>query len=309
LLKNIDCTVFVARSDFNFIPDTLPALLRLASRSKSEIYVNLDTTTPTGFLGTNLNQSTLVEIKGKLERIKRNHYFNLVQSKSPKKERLKLSTEAMGYSYPQTHCFRGYPILDSFKQFTDSYADYILHFDCDMIFYEAPNFSWIKEGIRVMEENEDILCVLPKGGPPKKNHTLNQGTTPYHYDKKRGLYLFKNFTSRHYLIHRERFLSLLPMKPLWLSWREPLKSRFLGYGKMLCWEAIVEKALECSSFWRADLMSDDAWSLHPVDRSVHFYKLLPKIIDCVHRNQFPEKQRGHFDLNLEEWDIYLKQHQ
>ena len=63
-----------------------------------------------------------------------------------------------------------------------------------MMFYEDPTFSWIKEGVRVMDENEDILCVLPKGGPPTKDGSLHQGTTPYQVDEKRGLYLFKNFT-------------------------------------------------------------------------------------------------------------------
>ena len=163
-------------------------------------------------------------------------------------------------SYNDTHCFRGYPIYGSFKQFIDTDAKYILHLDCDMIFYEEPTFSWIKEGVRLMEENEDILCVLPKGGPPTKDGFLHQGTTPYQVDEKRGLYLFKNFTSRHYLIHRERFLSLLPLKPLWLSWREPIKSMFFGNGKMLCWEAMVEHALDKSDMWRADLMTDQAWS-------------------------------------------------
>ena len=174
-----------------------------------------------------------------------------------------------------------------------------------MIFYEAPGFSWIKEGIKILEENEDILCVLPRGGPPAQNGFLNQGTTSYEIDKKRGLYLFKNFSSRHYLIHRKRFLSLLPMKPLWLSWREPIKSRLFGNGKMLCWESIVENALKKSLMWRSDLMTDQAWSLHPGYRSAEFYHLLPQILDSINRNEFPEEQRGHFDLRLSDWKHFL----
>ena len=144
-----------------------------------------------------------------------------------------------------------------------------------------------------------------RGGPPTNDNSLNQGATPYQIDEKRGLYLFKNFTSRHYLMHRERFLSLLPMQPKWLSWREPIKSRLFGNGKMLCWEAMVENALENSGMWRADLMTESAWSLHPGDRSEEFYLLLPKIIDCVNRNEFPEAQSGHFDLRLNDWKDFL----
>ena len=156
-----------------------------------------------------------------------------------------------------------------------------------------------------MEENPDILCVLPRGGPPTQDGSLHQGTTEYRIDDNRGIYLFKNFTSRHYLIHRERFISLLPLKPKWLSWREPIKSRLFGNGKMLCWETMVEQALENSNMWRADLMTDQAWSLHPGDRSAEFYQLLPRIIDSVGRNEFPEKQRGHFDLRLNDWKHFL----
>ena len=119
------------------------------------------------------------------------------------------------------------------------------------------------------------------------------------------MFLFKNFTSRYYLIHKERFMSLLPLKPQWLSWREPIKSKLLGNGKMLCWESMVGEALENSNLWRADLMTDQAWSIHPGDRSAEFYKLLPKIIDSVSRNNFPDEQRGHFDLRLDYWNAYL----
>ena len=157
-----------------------------------------------------------------------------------------------------------------------------------------------------MEENQDILCVLPRGGPPTNDGSLNQGTTPYQIDKKRGLYLFKNFTSRHYLIHCERFSSLLPMNPIWLSWREPIKSLLFGTGKMLCWESMVEKAISKSSFQRADLMTDQAWSLHPGDRSQLFFSLLPSIIKKVQHGLYPQAQAGYFDLRERAWDSFLK---
>ena len=96
------------------------------------------------------------------------------------------------------------------------------------------------------------------------------------------------------------------MTPLWLSWREPIKNKLHGNGKMLCWESIVGNSLEKSPFWRADLMTEKAWSLHPGDRSKKFYDLLPKIIDCVNRNEFPVDQKGHFDIILEEWETFIQ---
>ena len=259
----------------------------------------------TGVLGDSLYQSSLSQLKKKLDVLNQLSSFDVTPTTYESKQIKNSNRVQFGYPYSETHCFRGYPIYGSIKQFFDTDAQYVLHLDSDMIFYEAPDFSWIQEGVRIMEEYDDILCVLPRGGPPTDDNSLNQGTTPYQIDEKRGLYLFKNFTSRYYLINRERFLSLLPLKPLWLSWREQVKSRLFGNGKMLCWEAMVEHALSKSPMWRADLMTDRAWSLHPGDRSQEFYKLLPKIIDSVNQNEFPEEQRGHFDLRLSDWKHFL----
>ena len=303
--NTIQAFIFSARSDALFIENTIPSLINLLEKADNEITLILDVRDPSGVLGSAIRQSKLNDITDSIKNLQSFLNFNFeTTTYCPKSIRSKNKVQ-FNYPHKETHCFRGYPIYGSFKQFIDTEAKYILHLDCDMIFYEDPTFSWIQKGIRVMEENEDILCVLPRGGPPTKDASLHQGTTPYQVDEKRGLYLFKNFTSRHYLIHRERFLSLLPLKPLWLSWREPIKSRLFGNGKMLCWEAMVEHALEKSDMWRADLMTDQAWSLHPGDRSAEFYQLLPQIIDSVNRNEFPEEQRGHFDLRLSDWLHFL----
>ena len=301
----IKAFIFVARSDKVFIEYTLPHLIDVCRNGLAEVTVIIDTKKPGGILGNFIKQYDLSAITNVVQQIQKSHPFTTEFSFYENIHIKQLNKKQLGYPYKETHCFRGYPIYGSFKQFFDTEAKYILHLDCDMIFYEEPDFSWLKEGVRVMEENDDILCVLPKGGPPKIDGELYQGSTPYRLDEKRKLYLFKNFTSRHYLIHRERFLSLLPLKPLWLSWREPFKSRFFGNGKLLCWESIVGEALNKSQFWRADLLTDKAWSLHAGDRSDQFYAMLPKIINSVRDSKFPDKQRGHYDLCMTDWTEFL----
>ena len=150
----------------------------------------------------------------KSKRFKISDTFNFLKTKYDSPTIKETNRIQLGFPYKETHCFRGYPIHGSFKQFSDTDSKYILHLDCDMIFYEAPKYSWIQEGMRIMEENEDILCVLPKRRPSDKRWYLCIKVQPStKLTRKRGLYLFKNFTSRHYLVHRERFLSLMPMKP------------------------------------------------------------------------------------------------
>ena len=303
--NSIQAFIFTARSDGQFIENTLPSIERLLIKAECKITLILDTKNPSGVLGSALSQNNLEDIVREIKKLQTNLNFEFLTTSYDLKSIRSNNRIQFNFPFKETHCFRGYPIYGSFKQFINTEAKYILHLDCDMIFYEDPAFSWVQEGIRIMEENEDILCILPRGGPPTKDGSLHQGTTSYEVDEKRGLYLFKNFTSRHYLIHRERFLSLLPLKPLWLSWREPIKSRLFGNGKMLCWETMVEHALVKSDLWRADLMTDQTWSIHPGDRSAEFYQLLPQITDSVNRNEFPEEQRGHFDLRLSDWKHFL----
>ena len=302
---DIQTYIFTARSDLSFLKYTLPALFKISEKGESNVSVILDTGNPTGVLGNSLVQRNLNETIQEIEMIQTSHKFKLIKTQYDSHTIKETNRIQLGFPYKETHCFRGYPIHGSFKQFSDTDSKYILHLDCDMIFYEAPKYSWIQEGMRIMEENEDILCVLPRGGPPTKDGSLHQGTTQYQVDEKRGLYLFKNFTSRHYLVHRERFLSLMPMKPLWLSWREPIKSRLFGNGKMLCWETIVESAISKSKYWRADLMTTDAWSLHPGDRCDKFQSLLPHIIKRINQGIYPKEQAGHFDLKLDCWENFI----
>jgi hypothetical protein len=279
----------------------------MASKAGCHTEVIVDASKPNGVLGESLQQSELSEVIEILEEIKKHSPFKTEVFSPSRSEVLQLSETHFGKPYRETHCFRGYPIHGSIRQFHKNDSDYILHLDCDMIFHEESEYSWIEEGVRLMEQNSDIACVLPRGGPPTHNGSLHQGTTEYQVDQKRGVYLFKNFTSRHYLVHRKRFLELLPMKPLWLSWREPLKSRLLGNGKMLCWESIVEHAMENSSFWRTDLMTDKAWSIHPGERSGKFHRLIPDIINRINHGEYPEEQAGHFDLFLDCWENFINE--
>src|SRR5512135_2363827 len=47
----------------------------------------------------------------------------------------------------RTHSHGGYPILGSIAAIEESGADFLVHFDSDMLLYQAPGFSWIEEGI------------------------------------------------------------------------------------------------------------------------------------------------------------------
>ena len=206
-----------------------------------------------------------------------------------------------GKEFPETHCFRGYPYYGSILPFESSDSEYIAHLDSDMLIYQEKGFDWIKEAIQIMEDNPEIICCLPLSGPPLSDGQLYQGSNEYKFDKKRCVYLFKNFTSRIFVMNTSRFASLLPMKIDWLSWREIIKSKVWGNGKMLCWEVSVTSAIEKSTFYRADLANKLAWSLHPPERGERFNSLIPQLISQIESGWFPKPQAGHYDLNLDWW--------
>ena len=160
--------IFTARSDSSFIDYTLPPLISMCSRGKSSVSVVIDRRIPSGVLGSSLAQSKLEELSQKLEKLQKSHPFKITAVSYEPKEVKEVNRIQFGSAFSETHCFRGYPIFGSLKQFIETDAKYILHLDSDMMFYEGKAFSWINEGVRVMEENEDILCVLPRGGPPTK---------------------------------------------------------------------------------------------------------------------------------------------
>ena len=115
----------------------------------------------------------------------------------------------------QTHSSGGYPILGSIGALEESRADFLVHYDSDMMLYQEPGFSWIDEGIRLLEAHPDLLAVLPRSGPPHANGRLRQqeATGEAFEPDARGIYCFKTFTSRVFLVDRQRFDRLLPLRP------------------------------------------------------------------------------------------------
>jgi hypothetical protein len=56
-----------------------------------------------------------------------------------------------------------------------------------------------------------------------------------------------------------------------------------------------------TSFFRADLISDACWTLHPPDHGQKFLKYLPEIINKLESGCYPTSQEGDYDLLLDDW--------
>lgn len=201
-----------------------------------------------------------------------------------------------------THNHRGYPILGSIFAIEESQADYVVHFDSDMLLHQDRNFSWIERGITLLHQYPEVISVLPLSGAPTVDGTLKQQQEvgeAYERDPG-GFYRFKTFTSRVFLINRTRFNSLLPLR-LKLPWISIIKNYMTTTNTLPPWEDIIGGRLEETSFIRVDLDSPLAWTLHPEDHGPEFVKALPRIIERVEEGWFPSGQAGYYDLQLELW--------
>jgi len=297
------CDLFIlsAVTDLSFLKFTIPHQLKQCKVNGKRV-LRIDTSPVSGYYKNHRELSRLSELKDLGNNLLNKGLIDEVLQIDYNQELINSAyRKHFGKNFPETHCFRGYPYYGSILPFESSDSEYIAHLDSDMLIYQEEGFDWIKESIEIMENNSDILCCLPLSGPPTQNGSLIQGISKYDFDSDRNVYLFKNFTSRIFIINQKRFSSLLPMDILWLSWREKIKSKILGCGKLLCWEASVSNALEKSCYYRADLASKSAWSLHPYERSERFYKNIEYLTKSIESGFFPDKQAGQYELVLDWW--------
>src|SRR5690606_28406386 len=79
-----------------------------------------------------------------------------------------------------------------------------------------------------------------------------------------------------------------------------IRARLLGNpSRALEAETVLSRNMQRLGCWRADMLGNGAgmWTLHPPYRSPAFYHTLPELIDRIERDDVPDRQRGHYDIN------------
>jgi len=211
-------------------------------------------------------------------------------------------SQHLGFPFHDSHSRRGTPVLGYIAGLDVGAADYVVHFDSDMFLHQAAGHSWIKEGIDLLQAHPDVMAVLPRSGPPAQDGRLLQQESigEGFVRDPAGFFRFKTFTSRVFLIDRRRFDQLLPLRTGLSVWSQLLDG--LGWRPGLPeWETMVAGRLEETDFFRVDLESPRAWTLHPTVRGAAFEAVLPEIIRRIEAGEYPAAQGGHYDIELEEW--------
>ncbi|WP_414542043.1 hypothetical protein [Nostoc sp. CCY0012] len=153
-MKTPSCSlwIFVARTDTSFLLHTIPHLVKMNNFPFEERVLVVDTAPLMGhtvnrpFIGTmqELRECTekLLEA-GIVDRIVDINYDPSYHDSMYRKH--------FGQPIRFTHNYKGYPILGSIFKIEECKSDYILHFDSDMLLYQKSNYSWIEEGIKLMQ--------------------------------------------------------------------------------------------------------------------------------------------------------------
>jgi hypothetical protein len=310
-MKNCSLWILVARTDVPFMMHTIPHLARMSNFPFEERVLAVDTAPLMGEKASRPGIGTMQQLRDCTEQLlKAGVVDRVVDINYDQDYRNQVYRTHFGSLIRFTHNYKGYPILGSIFPLEECKSDYMLHFDSDMMLYQKPGYSWVEEGMDLMQRHPNLMFVRPLAGPPTEDGTIYQ-SCPYEKDLD-GFYKFKFFSSRVYLINRERFKQLLPLPKIWRSYRrqfinrlpvlmKTLYSNVTGKGSLDSWEIMVSRKLEQTDYVRGMLTNPNAWTLHPKERSPRFIQALPHIIERVEAGKYPAGQAGHYDFIPKLW--------
>jgi hypothetical protein len=199
----------------------------------------------------------------------------------------------------------GGPFYSYFYGLYAADAQYVMHFDGDIIFGGGSK-TWVRDAITCMERRPDVLVTAPFPGPPRADGkifghgALERIAVPESATSELS-YRHTDVSTRVFMIDINRFKEKLGAFPCERpSATQQLKSRLLGnVPEAREAEVILSNTIRRSGLCRIDMLgrAPGFWSLHPPYRSEEFYRRLPEIISAVEGGSVPEGQRGHYDLN------------
>ena len=294
-----ECTfvLLAGPRDTGFLKDTLQHLLRMCSFRFGEILVVADDL-PRGNRSPDpdIQNSRLTGLLQRLTRdktITRCIHLSEIASDG-------LAEKYFGSRVSTMRDHRGIPLFGWIAGIEAAQTDFVVHFDSDVLLHQAPGHSWLHTGMTLMQEDPLTMFVSPLPGPPSCDGSLRAQAAAPALDNQ-GNFRFKTFSSRRFLLSKQRFEELLPTPLRYISIKRRLLMQ-VGFGNaILPWEYCISCALQESKYYRVHLRSPRAWALHCPDHSHTWLRSLPVVIKRVEEGQYPAEQGGHYDLMLPAW--------
>jgi hypothetical protein len=219
----------------------------------------------------------------------------------------KLAKKYLRNLYHCTHSAGGTANMGYWAGIELSNTQYVLHYDGDILMYQAENYNWVNEARILMDSDERITIAVPRLCPPLDNQihnkpSLHEGRPLIDYET---YWLNDWFSTRHFLIDKTKLEKYLPL-PVGKVAIELLLRKYGNKAFPIDPEILMFKSIGTRGGKRLVLKNKQAWITHPTVKNESFIKNLPAIIKLINENKYPKEQIGYEDLNLPAWLNYIE---
>lgn len=219
----------------------------------------------------------------------------------------KLAKRYLRNIYDCTHAAGGTANMSYWAGIELTDTKYILHYDGDILIYQAKNYNWVNEALTLMDADQNITIAVPRLCPPTENRKPNEPS--FHEGRPliehETYWLNDWFSTRHFLMDKTKFEKYLPL-PIGKVAIELLLRKYGKRAFPIDPEILMFKSIGVRGGKRLILKNKQAWLTHPVVKNEDFLKYLPAIIRQVNEGKYPKAQMGYEDINLDAWLDYLK---
>lgn len=214
-----------------------------------------------------------------------------------------------GWPIRETHDCYGCGLLSYLYAFNECRTPYLLHYDADMLLYQAPGYDWSRDARAQLMADSRGISATPRVSPPfaealqRQDAPSLQATHP-ELRPVGQVWHIPWFSARCFLIDLDRLRRWLPLLSVRLPryFVEVCVRKMLARGYPPPTEVLIHRRAQHHGAYRLDLVSPDAFVVHPNDKSQRFLELLPAIQAAVQRGHVPVDQAGWENLRLDEWE-------
>lgn len=317
-MHNVTLQFNLSQGDTPFARQSIPSLVEAHRKNVDEIIAIVDCCRPQRtrmidqdhlFSESEYNQR-LKGICAIAEELKNKGYLDRIIYLRPDDTILAvLSRKYLRNIIHETHDYRGAPIMSYLLAWEVCATRYLLHYDADMLLYQALGYDWSVEARRLMDKEPKAIAATPRVSPP---FSKEKGIPDCPSLEKGGILALPVeggwriiwFSARCILIDLNKLHSYLPLiKGRYLI--EVLLRKYLNRSYPPALEMMLfRRALQIGG-WRFDLKSEQAWLLHPEDKSLRYLELLPRIERAILQGKVPLEQRGYENVKFSIWEDFL----
>ena len=207
-----------------------------------------------------------------------------------------------------TNDYGGGGLIPYFAGLEVAHSRYVIHYDPDMLLYQAPGYDWSVEARKLMDKQDRIITASPRISPlfSKERGVADAPSIhePWVPTPVEGGWRNPWISGRCYLIDTEKLSKYLPLTQGKVL-LDLLAAKYLNRGYPRTFEMTLTNRLKGAGCWRLDLNSKQAWLLHPKTKPPLYIELLPEILAAVLQGEVPLEQRGYADINLSAWEKFL----